>query len=644
MHNVELILTLTSGLAAALVLGYVTHRLGLSPIVGYLLAGFAVGPNTPGFIANKDLADQLAEVGVILLMFGVGLQFHFEELLKVWRVAVPGAIGQSLVATLLGCLLAVATGWGWSAGLVFGLAISVASTVVLLRVLADHNDLHTPTGHIAVGWLVVEDLFTVLMLVLLPVVYGTGQTDVGNIALALGWSVLKLAVLIAVTFLVGDRLLPWLLGHVAATRSRELFTLTVLVLALGIAVGSALLFGASMALGAFLAGMVVGRSEFSLRAATEAMPMRDAFAVLFFVSVGMLFHPAYLLMAPGLVAAALGIILLAKPLAALTIVRLLGYPPRVAFSVAVALAQIGEFSFILAALGKQLGEPPGVLPESATNALVAAAIVSICLNPVLYRLIGPLEAWAQRRPRVWRWLNARVRARPLEGGDRPTRDFGEPGPGYEAIVVGYGPVGRTLTRLLRESGVEPTVVELNLDTVRRLQAEGTHAVYGDANHRETLRAAGVERAVAVVLTSAGMRGSEEVIRLAREENPKVRVFARTAYLREIEALRRAGADAVFSGEGEVALTMTEFILRRLGATEEQIDRERDRIHVELFRGSFSAGPLIDPEAQAGANVARETKSDHGPQEDESRKQEGAGPDGAQQEQASSDPSTTPPAQ
>src|SRR5262249_30251182 len=293
MHHLDLILTVTGGLAAALVLGYLTHRLGLSPIVGYLLAGFAVGPHTPGFVANKELADQLAQVGVVLLMFGVGLQFHFKELLAVRRVAVPGALCQSLVATALGGAVAVAVGWGWSAGLVFGLAISVASTVVLLRVLADNNDLHTPTGHIAVGWLVVEDLFTVLVLVLLPVVFGEDQAGAGGVAPALAWSVLKIAVLVAFTFLAGGRLIPWLLHRVAATRSRELFTLTVLVLALGIAVGAAELFGASMALGAFLAGMVVGRSEFSLRAAAEALPMRDAFAVLFFVSVGMLFDPAY---------------------------------------------------------------------------------------------------------------------------------------------------------------------------------------------------------------------------------------------------------------------------------------------------------------------------------------------------------------
>ncbi|HEV3005829.1 MAG TPA: cation:proton antiporter, partial [Pirellulales bacterium] len=282
MQHVDLILTLTGSLAAALVLGYVTHRLGLSPIVGYLLAGIAVGPNTPGFVANREAAEQLAEVGVILLMFGVGLHFHFEELLAVRRVALPGAIGQSLIATLLGAALTWSLGWGWSAGLMYGLAISVASTVVLTRVLAENHQLHTRAGHIAIGWLVVEDLFTVLVLVLLPALFGQEQAAVGRLAVALVWAVLKIVVLVAVVFFAADRAIRWLLDRMAASGSRELFTLSVLVVALGIAVASAKFFGVSMALGAFLAGMVVGRSEFSLRAASEALPLRDAFAVLFF--------------------------------------------------------------------------------------------------------------------------------------------------------------------------------------------------------------------------------------------------------------------------------------------------------------------------------------------------------------------------
>src|SRR5262245_49645443 len=387
MHIPELILTLTGALGAAVVLGYFTHRLGLSPIVGYLLAGLVVGPSTPGFTADRHLAEQLSEIGVVLLMFGVGLHFHVDELLAVRRIAVPGAVAQSLVATGLGAVAAWAFGWGWAAGAVYGLALSVASTVVLTRVLSDNNELHTPTGHIAVGWLVVEDLFTVLVLVELPVLFGGG----GGPGLAFLFAALKIAALVVVAVPVGGRVIPWLLARVANTGSRELFTLTVLVVALGIAVGSAALFGVSMALGAFLAGMVVARSDFSLRAANDALPMRDAFAVLFFVSVGMMFDPAYLLAAPGVVAATLAVVMLGKPLAALLIVRAFGYPVRVALAVAAALAQIGEFSFILAVLGTSLR----VLPAEAMSALVAAAIVSIAANPLLYRAVGPLERRAR---------------------------------------------------------------------------------------------------------------------------------------------------------------------------------------------------------------------------------------------------------
>ena len=579
MHELGLITTLTGGFTAALAFGYLTHRLGMSAIVGYLLAGIAVGSHTPGFVADRVMAEQFAEVGVILLMFGVGLQFHLKELLEVRRVAIPGALCQSAVATLLSCLVARWLGWSWPAGIVFGFAVSVASTVVLLRVLVDNNELHTPTGHIAVGWLVVEDILTVFLLVILPVLFGAGAAGSESLLTAIALSLVKIAILIALTFFVGGRLIPWLLEHVAATRSRELFTLTVLVLALGIAVGSAKVFGVSMALGAFLAGMVVKQSDFSFRAASEALPMRDAFAVLFFVSVGMLFNPSHLMEAPGLVLTTLVIILLGKPLAALAIVLVLGYAPRVALSVAVALAQIGEFSFILATVGRDLG----VLGESGANTIVAAAIISISLNPLLYRLIGPLEQRA-KQTRLWQFLEARSKPRAPLGAEAI--------PGHQpisrdtAVVVGYGPTGRTLARLLSENEIDPFIVEMNLETVRQLQSEGIAAIYGDATQGEILRAAGVQDAKALVITSAGMQGGEEVIRMAREINPNLRIIARAAYLRDIPFLRKAGADAVFSGEGEIALNMTEHMLRRLGATDEQIDRERERVRAELLAGSW----------------------------------------------------------
>lgn len=577
-------MTITGSFTAALLLGYLTHRLGMSSIVGYLLAGIAVGTHTPGFVADLGMAEQFAEIGVILLMFGVGLQFHVKELLDVRRVAIPGAVCQSAVATLLSCLLARWLGWSWSAGIVFGFAVSVASTVVLLRVLVDNNELHTPTGHIAVGWLVVEDIFTVFLLVILPIFFGSGVAGSDSLPLAIGLSVVKIALLVALTFFVGSRLIPRLLWHVAATRSRELFTLTVLVLALGIAVGSAKLFGVSMALGAFLAGMVVRQSDFSFRAASEALPMRDAFAVLFFVSVGMLFNPTYLMEEPGLVLATLVIILVGKPLAALVIVLVLGYAPRVALSIAVALAQIGEFSFILATVGKDLG----VLGEGGANTLVAASIISISLNPLLYRLIGPLEKKA-RHWRLWRMLDERAKSRTTGSAE----DAGSHvlTSRNRAIVVGYGPTGRTLARLLSENGIDPVIIEMNLHTVRQLNADGISAIYGDATREETLKGAGVESAVAFILTSAGMQGSDEAIRLARELNPNLRIIARAAYLRDIPALRRAGADAVFSGEGEIALNMTEHMLNKLGATPEQIDRERERVRSELLGGTPAVKPL-----------------------------------------------------
>jgi CPA2 family monovalent cation:H+ antiporter-2 len=375
-----------------------------------------------------------------------------------------------------------------------------------------------------------------------------------------------------VCFYVGGRLIPWILAHVARSRSRELFTLAVLVLAIGVAVGATKWFGVSPALGAFLAGMVVGQSEFSSRAAAEALPMRDAFAVLFFVSIGMLFDPAYLITSPLLVTATLAIILVGKPLSALLIVVLLRYPLHVALSVAAALAQIGEFSFILASLGRQLE----ILPEAGTNAIVAAALVSISLNPLLYRTVGWFESRVQRSPRLARWF-----LKPVFTSHHQNDETVTP-PQNRAVVVGYGPVGRSLVRMLQENDIEPTVIELNLDTVHRLREEGIRTVYGDSTHGETLREAGVHDAIAFILTSAGMHGSDEAIRVAREIDPDVRIFARATYLKEIPALRRAGADVVFTGEGEVALTMTEFLLRHLGASEEQIDRQRERIREELF--------------------------------------------------------------
>jgi CPA2 family monovalent cation:H+ antiporter-2 len=565
MESAELILTLAGGLGAALFFGYITQRLGLSPIVGYLIAGVLVGPNTPGFRANVELAEQLANVGVILLMFGVGLQFHVEELLAVRRVAVPGAVIGMASATVLGAVAAHAFGWAWTSSFVFGLTLSVASTVVLVRVLSDARQLHTPTGHIGVGWLVMEDLLTVVVLVLLPVLVSersTASAIVTGIILTLA----KVAALIAFAAIAGHRLIPQLLDRVAATRSRELFTLAVLVLALGIAVGSALLFEVSMALGAFVAGLVVNRSEYSLRAANDALPMRDAFAVLFFVSVGMLLDPGALLEQPGLVLAGLSIVVVAKPMIVALVLAVMRYPLRTVLTVPSALAQIGEFSFILSALGRNLG----VLPAVATDVVVAVSMASIVINPPVARLIAPTERLI---------LRMLARKRPPDEDDVWTASSLDPR--TRAIVVGYGPTGRTVTRLLQENGVAPTVLELNLDTVRELRQKGVSAVYGDARHPDALITAGLRHAGTLIVSGAET-GSPEIIRAAREINPHVHIFVRGAYLRDVPALKHAGAEQVFAGEGEVALAMTEAVLRRLGATADQIDRERARVRAELF--------------------------------------------------------------
>ncbi|MES2644807.1 MAG: cation:proton antiporter [Myxococcota bacterium] len=556
---------MAGGLTAAWLLGIVSHKLRLSPIVGYLLAGVAVGPFTPGFVGDKAIAEQFAELGVILLMFGVGLHFHLKDLLAVRRFAIPGAVAQIAAATALGVVLAFAAGWTGTAGVVYGLAIAVASTVVLLRVLADANALHTPAGHVAVGWLLVEDLFTVVVLVLLPILAGSGAAGgAGGVAQALIFGLAKLVALIGITFVVGGRVIPGLLRWVDRRQSRELFTLTVLVIAVGIAVGAAEFFGASMALGAFLAGMIVGQSEFSARAASDALPMRDAFAVLFFVAMGMLLDPMRVGEHAALIAATLAIVLIGKPLVALLAVLLLRGPLHTAVAVSVALAQIGEFSFIVAALGTDLD----LLPEAATQALVATAIVSITLNPLLYRATPAME----------RGL-ARLLGRPMMAPE----SFAAPRPqagAHRAIVVGYGPVGRSVTRLLREQEIEPTVIERSPAVVARLQGEGIRAVCGDAGDPDVLREAGIAEAGSLLFTFSGAP-PKDVIRAAMALNPTLAVVVRSAYVSQAPPLLDAGADLVIAAEAEVAIALTEHILVRLGATRDQIDRAREAVRSEL---------------------------------------------------------------
>jgi CPA2 family monovalent cation:H+ antiporter-2 len=399
---------------------------------------------------------------------------------------------------------------------------------------------------------------------MMPAIFsGTASGD--GLAVSLGFALVKVVALSVVVLVGGRRVVPWLLTTIATTRSRELFTLSVLALALGISVASAQIFGVSMALGAFLAGLVVGRSEFSVRAASEALPMRDAFAVLFFVSVGMLLDPGFVLEEPLLIAAALAVVLVGKPLVALILTSMLRYPVGIGLRIATALAQIGEFSFIVAALGAQLG----LVPDALRHTLVATAMVSIALNPLLYRAIMPIERRLVRR--------------------QPTRTAGEPAHElvrtdvlHRAVILGYGPVGRTVSRLLAENGVVPTVVDLNIETIQELRAEGKPAIYGDATRRDTLVSAGVPTAGYIVLSVAGLPGADDIIRMARELSPNILIMARTAYIRELTTLKSAGANVVYAGESEVALAFTETILGRLGATAEQIERERARVHEEIL--------------------------------------------------------------
>ncbi len=572
--NLPLLTTIAAAFAAAWVLGLVSHKLRMSPIVGYLLAGVVIGPHTPGFAGDVAIAQQLAEIGVILLMFGVGLHFHVRELLAVRAVAVPGAIGQSLLATAAAVAVFVAMGWTVAGGVVLGMAMAVASTVVLLRVLMDRGMLHTVHGHVAVGWLIVEDILTVLVLVLIPLFAagpvggGAGAGWAGAQLAGLGLALVKLGLMVAVIYVLGSRVIPRLLTWVARLRSSELFTLTVLVLSITIAVGAAALFGASVALGAFLAGMVVGQSSVSHRAAADALPLRDAFAVLFFVSVGMLFDPAFMVREPWLVAGGLAVVLVVKPVAALVIVAACGYPVRTALTVAIGLAQIGEFSFIVgqAALQHRL------MPESGVQVLVACAMLSITLNPLLFGRLDALEAGLRRVPWLWRLLEARHGRRAAGLNARGAAAVAGGGERGLAIIAGYGPVGRVVDAMLRDAKIDTVVIDLNVETVRDLVKSGRAALCGDATRHALLEDAGIRRATDLIVTLADAGGLEELVLHARELNPALRIVVRTRYLAQGEPLRVAGAGHVVFEEGETGIALARYVLDRRGVDRALVDR------------------------------------------------------------------------
>jgi len=579
MHDFPLVATIAAAFASAWVLGLLTQRIGLSPIVGYLLGGVVIGPYTPGFVGDVHLAQQLAEIGVILLMFGVGLHFHLKDLLAVKNIAIPGALVQSAAATGLGGVLAYGLGWPVSSGLVLGAAVAVASTVVLMRVLMDHNMLQTSHGHVAVGWLVVEDLLTVLILVMLPIIAqnmeGAPAQEAGtNIWLSFAWILGKLAILAALFGFVGSRLIPWLMVKVTLLGSRELFTLTVLVMAIALAAGSAYVFGASMALGAFLAGMVVAQSPVSHQAAADALPMRDAFAVLFFVSVGMLFDPAFLFQQPLMVVLVLGIVLIGKPLAALLIVLVLGRPLRTGLTVAVGLAQIGEFSFIVGEQARSLG----LLHDEGNHALVACAIISITLNPLLFRGIDPFEAWLKKFPMMARWIAGKEAHR---GHQLNNSQENVETDSHLAVVVGYGPAGQTVDRLLRAAGWDTVIVDMNLDTVMTINKEGRTAIFGDASNQAILEQAGIRRASCLVVTLPHSTNRVPLISLARELNAKVRILTRARYLKERPELESAGADWICVEEEEAAVGLAEAVMRETGAAPHDVQSEATLVRSQL---------------------------------------------------------------
>ncbi|BCT67610.1 YbaL family putative K(+) efflux transporter [Nitrosospira sp. NRS527] len=563
-HSVTLITTIAVSLGLALLMGLIANRLKLPVLVGYLAAGVILGSNTPGFVADMELSAQLAEIGVILLMFGVGLHFSLNDLLAVRRIALPGAIVQIVVATTFGAMVAVSWGWNLGVGIVFGVALSTASTVVLLRGLEQRGLLKSVNGSIAVGWLVVEDLAMVLVLVLLPPLAGWlgdnagGPTGVSNsdllttLLLTFG----KVAVFIALMLVVGKRVFPWLLWHVASTNSNELFILSVIAVAIGIAYGSAMLFGVSFALGAFFAGMVMRESALSHRAAQESLPLRDAFSVLFFVSVGMLFDPDVLVEQPLHVLATLGIIIIGKSLAAFLLVLAFRYPLNTALTVSASLAQIGEFSFILAALGVSLG----LLPVEAQSLILAGAFISITLNPFVFRVIEPAQAWIRSRSNL---------ARILERSDDPLAELpmtvASSHVTSHVVLVGYGRVGRLIGDALAERRLSFVVAEQNRELVEGLRKHGIHAVAGDAAEPAVLIQAHIARAAILVIAVPDTLRARRMIETARILNPPIEIIVRTHNEEEAALLRRESGGAVFMGEHELALSMTRHILEKITA-------------------------------------------------------------------------------
>jgi monovalent cation:H+ antiporter-2, CPA2 family len=560
-NNIDLITTIAVSLGLAMVFGFAAVRLKMPPIAGYLLAGIALGPATPGFVADLGLARQLAEIGVMLLMFGVGLHFSLDDLLAVWKIAVPGAIVQMLAAAGLG--MGVALLWGWTPGeaAVFGLALSIASTVVVLRVLESSSALNTINGRIAVGWLIVEDLVMILVLVLLPPLAGTlgGNAAQGGAPGELGMSLLitlgKVLAFIGFMVVAGRRILPRILWLVARSRSRELFTLCVISTAVGVAYGASALFDVSFALGAFFAGMMMRESELSHRAAEQSLPLRDAFAVLFFVSVGMLFDPQILIDAPFKFLAILAIVMLGTPLVSMALVIAFRYPLNTALTVGASLSQIGEFSFILAGIGGTLG----LMPVQGLSLIVAAAIVSIAVNPLVFAAMRPAHAWIRARSPL---------ARRLERSGDPLSQLpmstGEKYLSGQVVLVGYGRVGRRIARALVEHQIPFVVAEQNRERVEQMRIQGVAAVSGDASEPAVLIQAHIAKAGMLVIATPDTVTVRRMTEIARALNPAIEIVVRTHDEEEARLLAEDQLGKVFFGERELALAMTRHVLARRG--------------------------------------------------------------------------------
>ncbi|MGD9502047.1 MAG: YbaL family putative K(+) efflux transporter [Methyloceanibacter sp.] len=549
-HVPPLVSTIALGLVLAFSLGVVAHRLKLPPLIGYLVAGILIGPFTPGPIADQNIANQLAEVGVILLMFGVGLHFSLKDLLSVRAIAVPGAVAQGLVATPLGMGVGWWLGWPPAAGIIFGIALSVASTVVLLRVLQERRLLETERGRITVGWLIVQDIAMILVLVLLPglaaLFYGMETAPKSaEILLSITTVLLKFGVFVAVMLIVGKKLIPAILHYVAHTGSRELFRLAVLSIALGVAYAAAELFGVSLALGAFFAGMILSESALSQQAATESLPLRDAFAVLFFVSVGMLFNPAIVASAPLALLATVLIILIAKSAVAYGVVRLFRHGIPAALMISASLAQIGEFSFILANRGLQLG----LLPAEGRDLILAGAIITILLNPLLF---AALDVYATRREKA-----APVEVEPEQKEDETK--MREPIPPTaltdHVVLVGHGRVGGVISAALRERNVPLFIIEDNDDRVAALRELGIEAVNGNAADPEVLEAANLPAARCLLVAIPDAFEGGQVVQQARATNPTLPIVARAHFEEEIDHLKQHGANVVVMGEHEIARSM-----------------------------------------------------------------------------------------